>query len=67
MAASTKRTKDRPKGALSAPRRAKVARDSGESAPKPAEKPVSLAPLEFEEALRDLLKVKPDPKGGERG
>ena len=30
---------------------------------KPAEKPVSLAPLEFAEAVRDLLRVKPD-KGG---
>lgn len=31
--------------------------------PKPAEKPVSLAPLEFEEAQKGLLKVKPDDKG----
>ena len=26
---------------------------------EPAEKPVSLAPLEFEEALRGLVKIKP--------
>ena len=30
---------------------------------KPAEKPISLYPLGFEEAVRDLLRVKPD-KGG---
>lgn len=29
---------------------------------KPAEKPVSLRPLEFEEAVRGLLRVRPDPK-----
>lgn len=28
---------------------------------KPAEKPVSLHPLEFEDAVRDLLRVKPRP------
>ena len=27
---------------------------------KPAEKPLSLRPLEFEEAVRGLLRVKPD-------
>ena len=27
---------------------------------KPAEKPVSLHPLKFEEAVKDLLKVKPE-------
>jgi hypothetical protein len=32
------------------------------SAKKPAEKPVSLHPLEFEEAVRDLLRVKPKQK-----
>jgi len=32
--------------------------DSGDK--KPAEKPVSLHPLEFEEAVRDLLKAKSD-------
>jgi len=31
-------------------------------AKKPAEKPVSLHPLKFEEAVRDLLGVKPDKK-----
>ncbi len=31
---------------------------------KPAEKPVSLHPLKFEEAMRDLLRVKPEPKKG---
>ncbi len=31
---------------------------------KPAEKPVSLAPLKFEEAVRDLLRVKPKPQEG---
>jgi hypothetical protein len=56
MTTSTKRTKGRQKAASSA----KMARDSGESAPKPAEKPVSLAPLEFEEALKGLLQVKPE-------
>ena len=35
-----------------------------ESPPKPAEKPVSLRPLEFEEAVRDLLRVKPGKEGG---
>lgn len=58
MTAASKSRKARRKGAPSAPQ----ARDSGESAPKPAEKPVSLAPLEFKEALRGLLKVRPDPK-----
>ena len=28
---------------------------------QPAEKPISLKPLEFEEALESLLKVKPKP------
>jgi len=27
-----------------------------------AEKPISLKPLEFDEAVSDLLKVKPEPK-----
>jgi len=27
-----------------------------------AEKPISLKPLEFDEAVADLLKVKPEPK-----
>ncbi len=31
-----------------------------------AEKPVSLAPLEFEEAVRDLLSVKNENKNGHR-
>ena len=30
---------------------------------KPAEKPISLAPLKFEEAVSDLLKVKPNRLG----
>ena len=29
---------------------------------RPKDKPVSLAPLEFEEAVEDLLKVKPKPE-----
>ncbi len=29
---------------------------------KPAEKPISLQPLPFEEAVADILKVKPEPK-----
>lgn len=29
---------------------------------KPNEKPVSLHPLEFEEALKDILEVKPEKK-----
>jgi hypothetical protein len=28
-----------------------------------AEKPISLKPLKFDEAVSDLLKVKPEPKG----
>lgn len=32
---------------------------------KPAEKPISLAPLKFEEALTGLLQVKPGSKGRE--
>ena len=28
-----------------------------------AEKPISLKPLEFDEAVSDLLKVKPEAKG----
>lgn len=30
--------------------------------PSPAEKPISLYPLKFEEAVKDLLKVKPSRK-----
>ena len=48
------------KGRLKAESSAKAARDSTESVPEPAEKPVSLAPLSFEEALKGLLKVKRD-------
>lgn len=33
-----------------------------EDAKKPAEKPVSRKPLKFEEAVRDLLRVKPESK-----
>ena len=33
---------------------------------KPAEKPVSLHPLKFEEAVRDLLRVRPDKAKVER-
>lgn len=40
------------------PRPAKKSRPEERSAP--AEKPISLRPLEFEEAVRGLLKVKPD-------
>ena len=32
-----------------------------DEAKKPAEKPISLHPLKIEEAVRDLLKVKPKP------
>ena len=32
------------------------------SGKKPAEKPVSLHPLEFEDAVRDLLRVKPEKR-----
>ncbi len=40
-----------------------VGAESGDSeSHKPAEKPISLRPLEFEEAVRDLLRVKPDGK-----
>jgi len=34
---------------------------------QPAAKPVSLAPLEFEEAMRDLLEVSPDDKRNREG
>jgi hypothetical protein len=51
------------------PPRMSVMNDSGtQKAPKrkrekePAEKPVSLHPLEFEKALEGLLKVTPDKK-----
>jgi len=30
-----------------------------------AEKPISLKPLKFDEAVSDLLKVKPEPKNAE--
>lgn len=33
--------------------------DQADDKKKPAEKPISLAPLKFEEAVTDLLKVKP--------
>lgn len=33
----------------------------------PSEKPISLAPLGFEEAVRDLLKAKPDRRRGKDG
>ena len=35
--------------------------DKSEETKKPAEKPISLRPLEFEEAVRDLLKTPPKP------
>ncbi len=31
-----------------------------EEKPKPAEKPISLRPLEFKEAVANLIRVKPD-------
>lgn len=34
--------------------------DKSSSTRKPAEKPVSLHPLKFEEAVADLLRVKPE-------
>ena len=37
----------------------KTVAGSETAAKKPAEKPVSLHPLEFEEAVAELLKVKP--------
>ena len=46
-----------------APKRAKrlVGAESGDSeSPKPAEKPVSLRPLKFKEAVAGLLRVRPD-------
>lgn len=54
------------RGQLSKRARRSVGNESGDSeSPKPAEKPVSLRPLKFEEAVCDLLRVKPDndPKG----
>ena len=36
--------------------------DKSEETKKPAEKPISLRPLKFEEAVRNLLRVKPDGK-----
>lgn len=55
--AATGRSKERTKRAASASSASAASRPSS-----PAEKPVSLAPLEFEEALKGLLKVKPDRK-----
>ncbi|MBT6393068.1 MAG: hypothetical protein HOJ95_00015 [Nitrospinaceae bacterium] len=38
--------------------------DSGDNSDsKPAEKPLSLAPLKFEEAMKGLLRVKPSSDG----
>jgi len=37
-----------------------VGKRPAEAEKKPAEKPVSLHPLEFEEAVADLLRVKPE-------
>lgn len=46
----------------SKPGRRHAGAESGDSeSHKPAEKPVSLRPLEFEEAVRDLLKTPPKP------
>ena len=42
--------------------------DDKDEKKKPAEKPISLKPLKFEEAVEGLLKVKPTPaKIGEAG
>ena len=38
-----------------------------DKAMKPAEKPVSLHPLKFEEAVKNLLKVEPGKRGGSNG
>ncbi len=38
---------------------------TGRSKPQDKDKKLSLAPLDFEEALRDLLQVPPPPKGEE--
>ncbi len=35
---------------------------SKEGKKKPAEKPITLQPLTFDEATADILKVKPEPK-----
>ena len=35
---------------------------SKKSKETPAEKPITLKPLPFEEAVADILKVKPEPK-----
>ena len=41
-----------------------VGTESGDSeSPKPAEKPVSLRPLKFEEAVQGLLRTRPIRKG----
>jgi len=47
----------------------KVAKPRTPSATRhsPAEKPVSLKPLAFEEAVRNLLKVRPKTKGTRGG
>ena len=50
----------------SEPKRARrpVGAESGDSeSPKPAEKPVSLRPLKFEEAVQGLLRTRPIRKG----
>ncbi len=36
--------------------------DKSEDTKKPAEKPISLRPLKFEEAVRDLLRVDPEDR-----
>ena len=36
--------------------------ENRESDAKPAEKPISLKPLDFEEAVKGLLKVKPESR-----
>lgn len=48
-------------------RKTPVVDNSSDEEKKPAEKPVSLKPLEFEEALEDMLRVKPDTKDENRG
>lgn len=55
------------KAGTSKSRRRRTRSDSRDSeSPKPAEKPVSLHPLEFEDAVKGLFQVKRGKKGDRR-
>ncbi len=48
-------------------KKARKLREARGRDPEPAEKPISLHPLKFEEAVKDLLTVKPDNVGRSKG